>query len=195
MKEQSTERPSESRPSWEDVEAFARQRIQTWFQRLPEEEVEELLGRTRYARRDGVDALAGYRNGLGKPRRLTLSAGTITVRRPRVRGPAHEPSPDRPRPIERRGVFGVSGRDARRAHRVEVDQEPATADDVDVRSRRARARHRPVDRPREKLGADRVQSDVDGWGPPAPLDNRGSERVDVVEVPRDGTGGSPKPRG
>jgi transposase-like protein len=86
MKEQSTERLSESRPSWEDVEAFARQRIQTWFQRLLEEEVEELLGRTRYARRDGVDAPVGYRNGLGKPRRLTLSAGTITVRRPRVRG-------------------------------------------------------------------------------------------------------------
>jgi transposase-like protein len=48
--------------------------------------VEELLGRARYARRDGVDAPRGYRNGLGKPRRLTLSAGTITVRRPRVRG-------------------------------------------------------------------------------------------------------------
>lgn len=86
MKEQSTERVIESRPSWEDVEAFARQRIQSWFQRLLEEEVEELLGRARYARREGIDAAGGYRNGLGKPRRLTLSAGTITVRRPRVRG-------------------------------------------------------------------------------------------------------------
>jgi transposase-like protein len=86
MKEQSTEPPIESRPSWEDVEAFARQSIQTWFQQLLEAEVEELLGRARYARRDGIDAPAGYRNGLGKPRRLTLSAGTITVRRPRVRG-------------------------------------------------------------------------------------------------------------
>ncbi len=86
MKEQSTEGLIESRPSWEDVEAFARQRIQTWFQRLLEEEVEELLGRARYARRDRLDAPVGYRNGLGKPRRLTLSAGTITVQRPRVRG-------------------------------------------------------------------------------------------------------------
>ena len=85
MKEQSTEGLIESRPSWEDVEAFARQRVQSWFQRLLEEEVEELLGRARYVRRDGVDAPVGYRNGLGKPRRLTLSAGTITVRRPRVR--------------------------------------------------------------------------------------------------------------
>ena len=86
MREQSTERVNESRPSWEDVEAFARHRIQGWFQRLLEEEVEELLGRARYARREGIDAPGGYRNGLGKPRRLTLSAGTITVRRPRVRG-------------------------------------------------------------------------------------------------------------
>jgi putative transposase len=86
MKEQSTERLVESRPSWEDVETFARQRIQSWFQQLLEEEVAELLGRARYARRDGIDTPVGYRNGLGKPRRLTLSAGTITVRRPRVRG-------------------------------------------------------------------------------------------------------------
>src|SRR6516164_2446714 len=86
MTEQSTKRLMESRPSWDDLEAFARQRIQTWVQRLLEEEVEELLGRARYARRDGIDAPGGYRNGLGKPRRLTLSAGTITVRRPRVRG-------------------------------------------------------------------------------------------------------------
>jgi hypothetical protein len=48
--------------------------------------MEELLGRARYARREGIDAPAGYRNGRGKPRRLTLSAGTITLRRPRVRG-------------------------------------------------------------------------------------------------------------
>jgi hypothetical protein len=32
-----------------------------------------------------VDAADGYRNGHGKPRRLTLSSGTIMVRRPRVR--------------------------------------------------------------------------------------------------------------
>src|SRR5262249_55355053 len=86
MKEQTTKGLIESRPCWEDVEAFARQRIQTWFQRLLEEEGEELWGRAHSARRAGIDAPAGSRNGLGKPRRLTLSAGTITVRRPRVRG-------------------------------------------------------------------------------------------------------------
>ena len=33
-----------------------------------------------------VDAAPGYRNGYGKARRLAMSSGTITVRRPRVRG-------------------------------------------------------------------------------------------------------------
>jgi len=44
-----------------------------------EEEVTELLGRTKSARREAVDATPGYRNGYGKPRRLTLTSGTITV--------------------------------------------------------------------------------------------------------------------
>jgi hypothetical protein len=105
MEQQSTERLIESRPSWEDVEAFARQRIQSWFQRLLEEEVEELLGRPRYVRRDGIDA-PGYRNGLGKPRRLTLSAGDdhhSTAAGPRPGGafrespPAGVQAPDRGR--------------------------------------------------------------------------------------------------
>jgi putative transposase len=33
-----------------------------------------------------VDAPKGLRNGYGQPRRLTMTAGTMTVRRPRVRG-------------------------------------------------------------------------------------------------------------
>jgi putative transposase len=86
MKEKTTEGLVESSPTWETLEAFARQGIQTWLQRLLEEEVEGLVGRRRYERREGIDAPAGYRNGYGKPRRVTLSAGTITVRRPRVRG-------------------------------------------------------------------------------------------------------------
>jgi putative transposase len=86
MKEQSTERGVESRPAWEGLEAFARQGVQDLLQRVLEEEVEAMLGRRRYVRREGVDAVAGYRNGYGKPRRLSLSVGTITLRRPRVRG-------------------------------------------------------------------------------------------------------------
>jgi putative transposase len=59
--------------------------VQQFIQALLEEEVTELLGRTKSVRRDAVDAAPGYRNGYGKPRRLTLTSGTITVRRPRVR--------------------------------------------------------------------------------------------------------------
>src|SRR5215831_14049786 len=86
MKEQTTERGTESRPGWEELEAFARQGVQRLLQRLLQEEVEEVLGRRRYERREGVDAVPGYRNGFGKPRRLSAMAGTLTVRRPRVRG-------------------------------------------------------------------------------------------------------------
>ena len=86
MKKKSTESVEESRPEWDTLETFARQGVQRLLQRVLEEEVDELLGRGRYERREAVDAVAGYRNGLGKARRLSLSSGTITVRRPRVRG-------------------------------------------------------------------------------------------------------------
>ena len=71
--------------TWERLEEFAREHVQRFIQALLEEEVTELLGRTKSARREAVDAAPGYRNGYGKPRRLTLTNGTITVQRPRVR--------------------------------------------------------------------------------------------------------------
>lgn len=86
MQEQSTERTSTSRATWDGLEALMRERIQGWLQDLLEEEVSELLGRGKSERRKAVDATIGYRNGFGKPRHLTLSCGTVTVRRPRVRG-------------------------------------------------------------------------------------------------------------
>ncbi|MGH7316622.1 MAG: transposase, partial [Candidatus Rokuibacteriota bacterium] len=86
MKEKSIIEVDESRPGWEALEAYAREAIRRWLQRLLEAEVEEALGRERYERRVGVDAPPGYRNGWGKPRRLSLMSGTLTVRRPRVRG-------------------------------------------------------------------------------------------------------------
>src|SRR6202049_223920 len=54
-------------PQWGTLEEFARGRIQSWLQDVLEEEVAELLGR-------------------GKSRRLSMMAGTIEVKRPRVRG-------------------------------------------------------------------------------------------------------------
>jgi transposase-like protein len=72
--------------TWETLEEYVRVKVQGLIQELLEEEVTELLGRGKSERRAVVDGGAGYRNGHGKPRHLTLGSGTITVRRPRVRG-------------------------------------------------------------------------------------------------------------
>ena len=74
------------RPQWGTLEEFTRRRIQSWLQDVLEEEVTELLGRGKSERRAMMDAPAGYRNGHGKTRRLSMMAGTIEVKRPRVRG-------------------------------------------------------------------------------------------------------------
>ena len=86
MTKKNTEGVGASSPTWETLEAFGRQSMQQFLQQLLEEEVDELLARGRYERRAAVDAPVDYRNGFGKPRRLSLSNGTITLRRPRVRG-------------------------------------------------------------------------------------------------------------
>jgi putative transposase len=86
VRKKSTEVGAASSPTWETLEAFARQSMQHLLQRMLEEEVDGVLGRARYQRREPIDAGAGYRNGFGKPRRLSLSNGTITLRRPRLRG-------------------------------------------------------------------------------------------------------------
>ena len=85
MVEKITDKQSPSREAWESLESWVRGKVQDFVQTLLEEEVTELLGRAKSARRVAVDADVGYRNGHGKPRRLTLSSGTISVRRPRVR--------------------------------------------------------------------------------------------------------------
>ena len=85
MEKKNTERVEESRVVWENLEGMTRIRIQGWIQDLLESEITELLGRQKSERRSDIDTLKGYRNGYGKPRNLTLSAGTITINRPRVR--------------------------------------------------------------------------------------------------------------
>lgn len=64
---------------------MVREQAQAFIQRVLEEEVTELLGRGKSERIEVVDGPRGYRNGYGKPRKLTMSSGTITLRRPRVR--------------------------------------------------------------------------------------------------------------
>jgi len=86
MKKKSTEERSGSRVCYEMLESLVRERVQEFVQNVLEEEVEELLGRSKWERRSSVDAAEGYRNGYGKRRRLTLSCGTVELARPRVRG-------------------------------------------------------------------------------------------------------------
>ena len=85
MRKESTESRSESRPEWEQLEDWVRSQVQRLIQELLEEEVTTLLGRAKSALRSDSDNDTGYRNGYGRARRLTLSSGTIQLRRPRVR--------------------------------------------------------------------------------------------------------------
>ena len=79
-------RGASSRPMWETLEGMVREKAQEFIQQIMEEEVTELLGREKSERKAAVDAAPGYRNGYGKARRLSMSSGTIKLRRPRVRG-------------------------------------------------------------------------------------------------------------
>ena len=86
MKEKITSTEAASRVCYETMETHARNRIQGWLQDLLEAEVTEFLGRGKSQRQAQVaPAHMGYRNGYGKARRVALTAGTITVRRPRMR--------------------------------------------------------------------------------------------------------------
>jgi putative transposase len=85
MGNKNTKGKGASRVCWTELESWVRGQVQRLIQDLLEEEVTELIGRERHERRHGIDMPSGYRNGHGKPRHLTLSMGTVTVRRPRVR--------------------------------------------------------------------------------------------------------------
>ncbi len=86
MSNYTTEEAIESRVNWQRLEEFARMEVQKFIQRILEEEVAEHLGRERSQRKSTIDCGEGYRNGYGKTRQLSMTSGTITVRRPRVRG-------------------------------------------------------------------------------------------------------------
>ena len=85
MSKPTTETDIRSSVTWNNLDEWLRGRIQQAVQELLEEEVSELLGRFKSERRRPVDGSSGYRNGYGKPRHLTTSTGTITLRRPRLR--------------------------------------------------------------------------------------------------------------
>nr|WP_207799151.1 transposase [Candidatus Cryosericum odellii] len=71
---------------WDYLEDLVRMKVREFIQTLLEDEVTELLRRGKSERRGALDSRPVYRNGYGKGRKLTLGCGTITVRRPRVRG-------------------------------------------------------------------------------------------------------------
>ena len=85
MRKESTEGRSESSSEWEQLEDWVRSQVQRLIQVLLEEEVTAFLGRAKSALRSDSDNDTGYRNGYGRARRLTLSSGTIQLRRSRFR--------------------------------------------------------------------------------------------------------------
>jgi putative transposase len=86
MVKQTTPVKESSNIIWNNLEEMVRLRVRDFIQTLLEAEVEDLLGRQKSERRQIADSSRAYRNGYGKERKLTLGCGTITVRRPRVRG-------------------------------------------------------------------------------------------------------------
>ena len=78
--------PKLSTAEMETLEEWTRGQIQSLMQSVLDEEVTQVLGRSRYERQAPLDAPSGYRNGYGKRRQLSFTSGTIEVRRPRVRG-------------------------------------------------------------------------------------------------------------
>ena len=79
---------TETAPSsavWEGLESHLRVRMQELLQDMLIQEADELLARARYQRRAPEEPVV-YRNGFGKPRRLSTMMGTLSVQRPRIRG-------------------------------------------------------------------------------------------------------------
>lgn len=74
-----------SKVVFQELDSWLRLKIQDFIQQMLEEEVTDLLGRSKSQRLKEVDSPSGYRNGYGKARRLTTGCGTISLRRPRVR--------------------------------------------------------------------------------------------------------------
>ena len=86
VKEDSTIIRLEQALSFEALEPLIRLEVQGWLQSILEAEVTEFLGRAKSERKKALGASACYGNGHGKPRKLTLSCGTVDLTRPRVRG-------------------------------------------------------------------------------------------------------------
>jgi transposase-like protein len=86
MKKSITEAVTPSRATYEVLEEMVRLKMQGYIQDILEDEVEVFLRRKKSERQTQIDGTQGYWNGHGKSKKFSLMGGTITVRRPRVRG-------------------------------------------------------------------------------------------------------------
>src|SRR4051794_5732625 len=90
MREHTVCEPKASTVVWDNLDEFVRHQIQGVLQELLDEEVNAFLGRLKSQRRTpeapAGSASAAYRNGYGQLRQVSTPSGTITVRRPRIRG-------------------------------------------------------------------------------------------------------------
>src|SRR3990170_4349072 len=84
MSKPSTESDLRSSPLWEELQGWLRGQVQGLLQQVLEQEVVEVLGRLK-SQRLGPEG-GPYRNGHGRPRRLTTTVGTVELCRPRIRG-------------------------------------------------------------------------------------------------------------
>ena len=73
-----------SSPVWEGLQEWIQEQVQVMLQEALEQEVAEVLDRLKSQRRGAQGG--AYRNGHGRPRRLTTTVGTVELRRPRIRG-------------------------------------------------------------------------------------------------------------
>ena len=79
MREKHTEKVESNGIFYEGLEEYARGKIREHLQDLLEQEVTEWLGREKSERKGNALEQPGYRNGYGKVRRFTLSAGTVEI--------------------------------------------------------------------------------------------------------------------
>lgn len=86
MVKQTTTGNRELRIVGDNLEEWVKVKVQEYIQSILKEEITELLGRRKSEWRKAVDGSPAYRNGYGKEWKLTLGCGTVTLRRPRVRG-------------------------------------------------------------------------------------------------------------
>ena len=66
-----------SSKTYEVLERIVREKVQEFIQDVLEEEVSEFFGQGKSEWKKSVDGVLGYRNGYGKPPRLSSQRGTI----------------------------------------------------------------------------------------------------------------------